>query len=358
MDAKELKSKLTLEHVVQILEDLGAEPRQGSNLNEIWCKTICHSGNSHKLYLFKDSLNFHCFTHCGSLDILQVVRNVLDYSLQQAIEYISTKFGFYNNTFKYGFDNTIHTNNLDIISSFMSKREVVKTEEWKPFKKIDEEVLKQFYDFYHSSFYKDGISPAVLQKFEVKYDILNFRVIIPHRYADGTLIAVRCRNLDDYLISKGMKYTPIVNDGKLLSAPTGQYFYGLYQNANNIMRAKKVVLVESEKAVMQYETMYPDANITLALSSSNLSNFQLNILKELGVEEVIVALDKEFESAGTEEERLYARKLEKSIINRINFCKVSVLWDVKGLLKKKDSPLDKGKKVFEDLFKNRKYKQS
>ena len=55
MNAKEIKERLTLEHIVEILEDLGAEPRQSSNLNEIWCKTVCHDGDSHKLYLYKDS---------------------------------------------------------------------------------------------------------------------------------------------------------------------------------------------------------------------------------------------------------------------------------------------------------------
>lgn len=357
MDAKELKSKLTLEHVVSILEDLGAEPRQGSNLNEIWCRTVCHNGHSHKLYLYKDSLNFHCYTNCGSMDILQLIQNVLDCNLVQAIEYIRTKFGFNSSTFHYGFDNTVHTDDLEIINSFVEKREVIRKEEWKPFKVIDENVLNQYYNFFDKSFYEDGISPAVLSKFEIKYDILNHRVIIPHRNGDGKLVAVRCRNLDEEQVANGRKYTPIVHEGKLLSAPTGQYFYGLYQNEKNIRLCKRVILVESEKAVMQYETMFPNGNITLALSSSHLSEFQIEILKDLGVEEVIVALDKEYEVAGTDEEKLYESKIQKTIVNRLNFCTVSMLWDVKGLLNKKDSPLDKGKDVFIDLFMNKRYMQ-
>ena len=355
MNAREIKDKLTLEHIITILEDLGAEPRQSSNLNEIWCKTICHNGDSHKLYLYKDSLNFHCYTNCGSMDILQVVQNVLNCNLGQAINYIREKFGFYTSTFHFGFDNTIHTNDLEIVNSFMEQRQIVKSEEWKPFNVIDESILNTYYDYYHPSFYDDGISYEVLNKFEVKYDILNYRVIIPHRYTDGSLIAVRCRNLDEDLIKIGRKYVPIVYDGKLLSAPTRQYYYGLYQNEENIRKCKKVILVESEKAVMQYETMFPNGNITLALSSSHLSDFQIGILKDLGVEEVIIALDKEYESVGNDEEKLYANRLRKTIANRLDFCTVSILWDEKGLLNKKDSPLDKGKDVFIDLFINRKY---
>ena len=355
MNAKEIKERLTLEHIVEILEDLGAEPRQSSNLNEIWCKTVCHDGDSHKLYLYKDSMNFHCYTNCGSMDILQVIQNVLGCSLGQAINYIKDKFGFHNSSFHFGFDNTIYTNDIEVINSFVEQRRIVKKEEWKPFKTIDESILEEFYNFYHASFYEDGISFEVLNKFEIKYDILNYRVIIPHRNVDGSLIAIRCRNLDEELVESGRKYTPIVHDGKLLSAPTKQYFYGLFQNEDNIRKCKKVVLVESEKAVMQYETMFPNGNIALALSSSHLSDFQIEILKDLGVEEVIIALDKEYEHAGTDEEKLYENRLRKTISNRLNFCTVSLLWDVKGLLKQKESPLDRGKEVFLDLFLNRKY---
>lgn len=355
LDAKEIKSKLTLEHILDILNDLGAEPMQSSNLNEIWCKTVCHDGDSHKLYLYKDSLNLHCYTSCGSMDILQFIQNVKGCNLVKAIEYIMDKFNFHNTTFHYGFDDTIYTKDMDIIDSFMERREVIRKEEWKPFKEIDESILGEYYDYYHESFYKDGISPMVLNKFEIKYDILNYRVIIPHRNIDGKLIAIRCRNLDEELIKSGRKYVPIIHSGKLLSAPTSQYFYGLYQNEDNIRMCKKVILVESEKAVMQYETMFPNSNIALALSSSHLSDFQVDILKDLGVEEVIIALDKEYEKAGTPEEVLYAKKLKKTIGSRLDFCTVSILWDVKGLLDIKDSPLDKGKDVFIDLFLNRNY---
>ena len=355
MNAKEIKSKLNLDHIITILEDLGAEPRQSSNLNEIWCKTICHNGDSHKLYLYKDSLNFHCYTNCGSMDILQLIQNVLDCTLAQAINYIRNKFGFYNSSFQFGFESTINNDDIDIINSFLAQRQVIKNEEWKPFKVIDEDILKEYYDFYHESFYNDGISSEVLNKFEIKYDILNYRVIIPHRNNDGKLIAIRCRNLDEELIESGRKYMPVVHDGKLLSAPTRQYFYGMFHNEDNIRLCKKVILVESEKAVMQYETMFPNRNITLALSSSHLSDFQIEILKDLGVEEVILALDKEYERTGIDEETLYENKLRKTIASRLNFCTVSLLWDTKGLLNKKDSPLDKGKDIFLELFLSRKY---
>ena len=195
-----------------------------------------------------------------------------------------------------------------------------------------------------------------MDKFEIQYDIYNDRIIIPHRYVNGDLIAIRCRNLDERLVETGRKYMPIIVDGKTLSAPTSQYLYGLYQNMENIQRLKRVILVESEKAVLQYETMYPDYNIAVALSSSNLSMWQVDILKSLGVEEVIIALDKEFDNSGTREEMLYAMKIDKSLVNKLSLFDVSIIWDYRGLLDRKDSPLDKGKQVFEKLYQDRIYK--
>ena len=73
------------------------------------------------------------------------------------------------------------------------------------------------------------------------------------------------------------------------------------------------------------------------------------------MEEVIIALDKEFELAGTKEEEIYLMKIQKTILKKLNFCRVSLIWDVKGLLDKKDSPTDKGKQTFLELYKNRRY---
>ena len=354
MKAKELKQKLTLDHVITLMEEMGGDPIQGRNDNEMMFRTVCHDGDSHKLYFYKSDMNFHCYTHCGSMDILQIVQNVMGIELPQAIKFICDRFGF-QQEFYYGLG-TQEIDNADweIINRYKSK--VKKTEQWKDFKVIDEKVFNIFHNFYHKSFLNDGISKKVMDKFEIKYDIYNDRIIIPHRHITGELIAVRCRNLEEYLVNTGRKYMPIMYDGKLLSAPTSQYFYGLYHNKDNIVKSKRVVLVESEKAVMQFETMFPGANVALALSSSNLSVFQINILKELGVEEVVVALDKEFECNGTREEALYALKIDKAIVNRLNNFNVSILWDFKGLLNNKDSPLDKGKEIYLKLYNERIHK--
>lgn len=354
LSAKELKEKLSIQQIMILMEDIGADAIESRNQNEVLYRTVCHGGDSHKLYFYKDTKNFHCYTDCGSLDILQILQNALDMNLPSVIEYISNRFGL-GLSFSVGYGQQTEVNNDDwsILNRF--KIEPTKKEQLQEIKILDESLLNHFYKMAHRSFLDDGINIQTMKKFGIMYDIYNNRIIIPHRNENGELIAIRCRNLEEEMVNTGRKYMPIILNKKLLSAPTSQYFYALHLNKDNIKRFKKVVLLESEKAVMQLDTMYPNTNISLALSSSNLSKYQIQILKDLGVEEVIVALDKEFEVLGSQEELLYQNRIKKTILNRLKQegFTVSVIWDSFNLLGKKDSPTDKGIEVFDILMKNR-----
>ena len=105
---------------------------------------------------------------------------------------------------------------------------------------------------------------------------------------------------------------------------------------------------------MQLDTILKGEGFAVALSSSSLHLIQVEILKSLGVEEVIIALDKEYESFGSKEEKMYAVKIRKALIEKlIPFFTVSVIWDTTNLLQKKDSPTDRGGEIFRKLYSNR-----
>lgn len=353
MDAKQLKQILTVEQIVQLMHHLGADSRNSGNDNEILFSTICHGGDSHKLYFFKDSKEFHCYTNCGHMDIINIVEQVLKVNMSQAMTYIQNMFGIGNFTMIQGFfDDDVINKDLEILDSYTKETKVVDMS--REFKYLDSSILDGFYKMYHPAFYNDGISIKTLHKFGIRYDILEHRIIIPHLDELGGLVAVRCRNLNQDLIDEGKKYIPIVVDKKLLSAKTSLYFYGMYYNQENIKRARKVILLESEKAVMQLDTILGENNIGLALSSSSLSLVQVGLLKQMNVEEVIVAVDKEYHEFDTEEEKKYAIKVRKGIINKLlPYFNVSVIWDKEGLIGFKDSPTDKGRETFLKLFKSR-----
>ncbi|GAA0071712.1 hypothetical protein UT300003_32370 [Clostridium sardiniense] len=357
MRARELRERLTVGDIFNVMEKLGADHLPDAGGNEVMFRTICHCGDSHKLYFFKDTKMFHCYTNCGQMDIINIAENVLGVSFIEAKEYIQKVIGVYD-----GFDMNIGFNEYDPSEDVESDLELLRRNECykKPidltrkYTILDSNILNTFRKMYHPSFYNDGISLNTLCKFGIRYDILNFRIIIPHWDEHGNLIAIRCRNLSEELIEQGMKYTPIYFNGKPLSAPTRMYFYGLNFNIENIKKIKKVILVESEKAVMQIDTMLNGEGFALALSSSSLHLIQVEILKGLGIEEVIIGLDKEFSEYGSKEEKLYAMKIRKSLINKLlPYFNVSVMWDQNNLLKIKESPTDRGVEIFTKLYNNR-----
>lgn len=355
MDAKELKEKLTIENIISLMEILGADFIKSSNDNEICFKTICHCGDSHKLYFYKDSKSFHCYSNCGQMDILNIVQQVLELSLTEAISYVCKTFNIHNKDYSMnvGFDDEVFSEDWDYFEKLFKEEKQIDKD--RTFKILNEELLERFYRYYHPAFYNDGISFKTLDKFGIRYDILNRRIIIPHWDEMNNLIAIRCRNLDVELVEEGKKYSPIIINGILLSAKTTKYLYGLNFNIENIKKSKKIIILESEKAVMQLDSILgSENNIGVALSSSSLSVLQVELIKSLGVEEVILALDKEYEKYGTIEEKKYAMKIRKSIIDKlIPFFEVSVIWDKEDLIGLKDSPTDKGKNVFLELYKRR-----
>ena len=193
-----LKKKITDVQIMDIMTELGI-PHNFANENEVRYLTACHNGDSYKLYFYRSSKSFYCYTHCGALDIVNIVEKRLGYSTLDAYKYISRKIGLDFLDFQYGFGelNLQMSESFRLINKF-SKNKAKK--EWINFNIIDEKILNMFYPIYHKSFYNDGISIDVMKRFEIQFDLYNNRIIIPHRNWNGDLIAIRCRNLEQELI--------------------------------------------------------------------------------------------------------------------------------------------------------------
>ena len=98
-DKDMVKDELSIDDVFTLLEELGAEPQMYGD--QIISKTICHNGDSHKLYYYDEQRLFKCFTKCGdSFDIFDLVIKVMaiqyhkEYNLYNALVWIANRFGF------------------------------------------------------------------------------------------------------------------------------------------------------------------------------------------------------------------------------------------------------------------------
>lgn len=348
MDAQTIQEELSIEQVYDLLSHLDGHPQFVED-GVLISRTICHGGDSHKLYYYENSKRFTCYTGgCGyGFSIFDLIMLVNSCDFIESLRFVQSFFGITSNNY-----------------SPEAKKERVDTSFFNSFSKktlditdvsyYNESILDNFYDLYHQSWIDDGISATSMREYGIKYSIVDNQIIIPHRDIDNNLIGVRVRNLNPDVVDSGRKYMPLIYNGEMYNHDTGNYLYGLNVSKNTIKRHRKIILFESEKSCMQVNTMFPEYNYTAALSGSNFSNNQLQQVLDLDVEEVTVALDKEFIEIGDKREVLYQREIRRKFIDKLlPYCKVSIIWDWWGLLDEKDSPSDKGKDVFTQLYNKR-----
>lgn len=320
--------------------------------------TICHCGSKPKLYYYKDSKNFYCYTECGNMDILDLVIKYKDYDKDEkykAVNWICVKLNISNCEYGFGKSES-KLSDWEFINRF--KRCVSKQNKYSKNLLIeyDSSILKIFQQFYTQDWVDEGISYRSMKKYNILYSVWQHKIIIPHYSVDNKLIGIRTRNLDETEIEMYGKYAPLRIGNYFYNHPVGQSLYGLNHNFETIKRKRKIMLVESEKSVMQTDSMFNDDNFTVALCGSNLTDFQKNIILELGVREVIIGLDKQYQSLDSEECKKWASHIKEKIIDKLSaYVTVSVLWDTNNILGYKDSPTDKGKEVLLELMNNKIY---
>ena len=141
---------------------------------------------------------------------------------------------------------------------------------------------------------------------------------------------------------------------KHLPPPPEFNLYNLNISKENIKRSKKVIIGEGEKFCLMFESYFgPEADISVACCGSNLTSHQYKLLKNLDVEEIIIAFDKQFQKPGDNEWKRWTKKLTDLHQKYSGFTKVSFMFDNENLLPYKASPIDCGKDIFIKMYENR-----
>lgn len=361
LDKKAILNALTEADIIKICLDLGSESYHKSK-DALVFQTIDHNvtDGSYKLYYYHKAKGnypakiFHVYTTGESFGVIELVIRAKSirgetYSWIQALEYIATVTGHLITS-----NNNTQKTESKVISDFsfinLYKQANVEKEELKLY---NEHLLELFCYLPHTEFLKDHISKETMETFEIGYYGLTNQITIPHRDIDNRLIGIRARNLEQTLLDAGMKYVPMQIENQWLKHPLGRNLYGINVNREAISKAKRVILFEAEKSVMQCHTYWGENDISVAVCGSNLSDEQIELIRKLGVSEIVFALDKEFKTNNSAKEASYRNKLYKKVRPYITQFEWSFIWDKWDKLGEKDSPTDKGKEVFEFLFHNR-----
>ena len=93
--------------------------------------------------------------------------------------------------------------------------------------------------------------------------------------------------------------------------------------------------------------------MSVAVCGSSFINYQAWLLINQGAEEIIVCLDKQFKELGDDEYKKLIKNLTNIHKKYGKYVTISYMFDKKNLLGYKDSPIDKGKEVFLQLYKDR-----
>lgn len=356
----ELKNNLTIEQVMDLVAELGGEPRMQPGGEYFTARTICHGGDSHKLYYYNNTHLFKCYTYCSPeiFDIFELVRKVngrqnSEWSLPHAVSYVASYFGISNENFDFSNEQK-ELQDWKIINKYNKINSIGEIKKQRvEMKFYDDSILKHLPRPHIEPWEKEGITYEVMQSRGICYNPVSHGIVIPHYDMDGNLIGIRERTLIKEEEQYG-KYKPAILGGNMYNHPLGFALYNLNFSKENIKSFQKAIVFEGEKSPLLYSSYFGlDNDISVAVCGSNLINHQVDLLISLGVKEIIVAFDKQFKEIGDEEFKRWTQKLTDIHRKYSPRVQISFMFDKWGLLGYKDSPIDKGMDIFLTLFKDR-----
>ena len=316
-----LYERMTLDDYEIIMRRLGANKR-GDRYN-----TICHNinGGGYNLAFNKETRSFCCFSECScSYSLLSLIKKRRELlgepcSTYQSLKWLCNELGI-----EFNFKEEVKQVNTDIYKWQNSLLKYTKNKNKNiELRVYNKKILNYFPKIYHTDWIDYGISEEVLDKYNIGWYNYKQQITIPCYRQNGDLIGIRVRNMNPEI---DIKYIPLqLLDGTEFNFPTNEVFYGENFNWTNVQRTKSVILVESEKTVMKYESWYgAKNNICLGLYGSVLSNAKLKKLLSWNCETFYICLDSDFESieySNNDGKITSYEKFEKKVMNIYNKLK-------------------------------------
>ena len=346
MDYKQIIDNLDINSIVELMKKLGADRYEEKEKFFIF-PTICHNINSAeasmKLYLYKDTKLFVCYTEDGNMSIFKFLKTYyetrqIEYDWFEDIYNVVLNCGNFRP--KEGFDTTQYHS---LKEKYQIRKKSVELQ------KYSNGILDMFMKNYPVEWLNDGISKRAMDKYNIKYSVSQNKIIIPHYDINNNLIGIRGRALNEWEIENIGKYMPIQIEKKWYTHPLSLNLYGLNHTKENIKKYGICYIGEAEKFCLQSES-FSFPNCSCAVCGSQFNKYQLDILmKNCRPKEIVICFDKEEK----DKEDKYFFKLYNLCKKYINYCKMSFIYDTENLLKLKESPTDCGENIFKKLLERR-----
>ena len=355
IDVKKLKKALTLAHYDMIIQRLGIPIFSKSNSE--WRlytgdKNVNPLEGSPKLIFYPDSHIFMGYTAGRSYDIISLVQTRLAL-LKQPCSFLDA-CQFIIDTTNINPDSISRIKKDGHIYDWSNLERFIRVRKYgNQLSEYNRNIIDTLPPLYPQAWIDEGISEETMDKYQIRYYERCNQTVIPCFDDEARLVGVRVRNWDKDKVEQA-KYMPLVTlDGQCYKFNTNQVFYGINYNKPEIERTGKVIIVESEKAVMKLDTYMGRHNIALGMYGSNLGIQRRNQLLKMGVNTVSYVVDNDFIGQDDEFFEQWREKIRHFIKLWDGFCRVEIVWDNLGLLGPKENATDRTKEVWEQLWENR-----
>ena len=355
IDVKKLKKSLSLAHHKQIMQALGI-PSYSENSTQIVYytgdKNVDPYKGSPKLYFYNDTNIYVGMTAGRSYDIISLTQTRLAL-LKQPCSFLDA-CQFILDTTNINPDSISHIKKEGHVYDWSNLERFIRVRKYgNQLSEYNRNIIDTLPPLYPQAWIDEGISEETMDKYQIRYYERCNQTVIPCFDDEARLVGVRVRNWDKDRVEQA-KYMPLVTlDGQCYKFNTNQVFYGINYNKPEIERTGKVIIVESEKAVMKLDTYMGRHNIALGMYGSNLGIQRRNQLLKMGVNTVSYVVDNDFIGQYDAFFEQWREKIQHFIKLWDGFCRVEIVWDNLGLLGPKENATDRTKEVWEQLWENR-----
>jgi len=351
MDTKIFKQQLNTDEIITLVESLGGTLTRQST-NELIFTSICHHINadahSAKLYYYKQTHSFYCFSCQRAFDIFALIEEVWllhdkEFYFRDIVQYVLSVLGYSEQDFT----TRPKASWRDDVKLFTTPSNKGYNTNTYPISD-----LKRFDDKLPLAWINEGISIDSMRKYKIAYYALDDCTVIPVFDIEGELVGIRGRYWRPEDITQG-KYRPISTLHATYKFATGGVLYGLYQNIEAIKRRGTVWLVEGEKSVLKADAWFGAKSVATALFGNSISRQQIKQLVELEVEKAVVMLDSDFQNIGDQDYGRFVERVDKMAKALKPYFNVEVVYNNIGLDGYKCSPFDFSREDFDRLYENR-----
>lgn len=345
LDIAAIKAKITDDDIIALMDSMGI-PLVSANSQYQLYPSACHHSDwerhKNKLYYYVQSQRWHCYSCGGDWDTIGIVQHLRKCTFNQAVDYICSTLG-------------ISATELDIRQDVDNWQRDLR--QWLPNANIDEPteltaydpaILSAFDHLYPNDWLEYGITRDSMDKFSIGWYARQACISIPV-VQNGQLVGVRGRYTRPQDVDKG-KYRPLsLLDGTVLKFPSNGCLYGLDQNKAAIEKSRQVLLFESEKSVLKADSW--NIHNALAVFGSNISKRHIEMLLEMGINDVVLCFDSDYRRVGDDDFKFFVAKMRKLAGKLKPYFGVSIVYNNQGYDAYKcnmmDLPHDKAMTLYE-----------